>query len=97
LKEISYMDYLRFSRHHIHPAPNTNGTNKKAILPENGDIVLYRLTWAKGNANMPMNNGARTQWNAKQYTQVKVYVSPDAAAGILCNYLCSLSPYFEGH
>ena len=29
---------------------------------------------------MPMNNEARTQWNAKQYTQVKVYVSPDVAA-----------------
>ena len=29
---------------------------------------------------MPMNNDARTQWNAKQYTQVKVYVSPDVAA-----------------
>ena len=30
---------------------------------------------------MPMDNDARTQWNAKQYTQVKVYVSPDVAAG----------------
>ena len=29
---------------------------------------------------MPMNNDARTQWNAKQYTQVKVYVNPDIAA-----------------
>jgi hypothetical protein len=29
---------------------------------------------------MPMNNEARTQWNAKQYTQVKAYVSPDVAA-----------------
>jgi len=27
-----------------------------------------------------MNNDARTQWNAKQYTQVKVYVNPDVAA-----------------
>ena len=29
---------------------------------------------------MPMNNDARTQWNAKQYTQVKVNVNPDIAA-----------------
>jgi len=29
---------------------------------------------------MPMDNDARTQWNAKQYTQVKVYVRPDVAA-----------------
>ena len=29
---------------------------------------------------MPMNNDARTQWNAKQYTQVKVYVRPDVSA-----------------
>ena len=29
---------------------------------------------------MPMNNDARTQWNAKQYTQVKAHVSPDVAA-----------------
>ena len=29
---------------------------------------------------MPMNNDARTQWNARQYTQVKVYVRPDVAA-----------------
>jgi hypothetical protein len=28
-----------------------------------------------------MKNDARTQWNAKQYTQVKVYASPDVAAG----------------
>jgi hypothetical protein len=27
-----------------------------------------------------MNNDARTQWNSKQYKQVKVYVSPDVAA-----------------
>ena len=29
---------------------------------------------------MPMNNDARTQWNARQYTQVKVYASPGVAA-----------------
>ena len=29
---------------------------------------------------MPMDNDARTQWNAKQYKQVKVYVSMDVAA-----------------
>jgi len=29
---------------------------------------------------MPMGNDARTQWNAKKYTQVKVYVNPDVAA-----------------
>jgi len=29
---------------------------------------------------MPMDNDARTQWNAKKYTQVKVYVNPDIAA-----------------
>jgi hypothetical protein len=27
-----------------------------------------------------MDNDARTQWNAKQYTQVRVYVRPDVAA-----------------
>ena len=29
---------------------------------------------------MPLDNDARTQWNAKQYTQVKVCVRPDIAA-----------------
>ena len=29
---------------------------------------------------MPMNNDARTQWNAKQYTQIKVYINQDVAA-----------------
>jgi hypothetical protein len=29
---------------------------------------------------MPMDNNARSQWNAKQYTQVKVFVRPNIAA-----------------
>lgn len=29
---------------------------------------------------MPMSNDARSQWNAENYKQVKVYVSPDIAA-----------------
>ena len=29
---------------------------------------------------MPMGNNARAQWNAKQYTQVKVFVRPNIAA-----------------
>ena len=28
---------------------------------------------------MPMNNDARTQWNSKQYKQIKIYASPDVA------------------
>ena len=43
-------------------------------------LVLYLPTWVKGSANMPMNNDARTRWNAKKYKQVKVFVNPDIAA-----------------
>ena len=51
-----------------------------------GDLTCGRAAatpavFTKEDANMPMNNDARTQWNAKQYTQVKVYVSPDLAKG----------------